>query len=51
MIKQIKNIVKNCKLSVSDIKYIIKTEKVKNKSDLFYTLENMLYNNQIKVGG
>lgn len=51
MIKQIKSIVKNCKLSVNDIKYIIKTEKVKNKSDLFYTLENMLYNNQIKVGG
>lgn len=51
MIKNIKSIVNRCNLSVNDIKYIIKTEKVKNKKDLFYTLENMLYNNQIKVGG
>lgn len=51
MIKQIKHIVNKCNLSVNDIKHIIKTEKVKNKNDLFYTLENMLYNNQIRVGG
>ena len=51
MIVKIKAIVSKCNLSVKDIKYIIKTEKVKNKTDLFYTLENMLYNNQIRVGG
>lgn len=51
MIKKIREIVNKCNLSVNDIKYIIKTEKVKNKTDLFYTLENMLYNNQIKIGG
>lgn len=51
MKKEIKNIINICKLSVNDIKHIIKTEKVKNKVDLLYTLENMLYNNQIRVGG
>lgn len=51
MIKKIKEIVNLCHLNRDDIKFIIRNERVRNTKDLYYTLEYMLINNQIKVEG
>ena len=51
MIEKIKEIVNLCKLNQDDIKFIIRNERVRNTKDLYYTLEYMLINNQIKVEG
>ena len=51
MIEKIKEIVNLCKLDQDDIKFIIRNERVRNTKDLYYTLEYMLINNQIKVEG
>lgn len=51
MIKKIKEIVSLCNLNRDDIKFIIRNERVRDTKDLYYTLEYMLINNQIKVEG
>ena len=51
MIEKIKEIVNLCHLNIDDIKFIIRNERVKDTKDLYYTLEYMLINNQIKVEG
>ena len=51
MIEKIKEIVNLCHLNRDDIKFIIRNERVRNTKDLYYTLEYMLINNQIKVEG
>lgn len=51
MIEKIKEIVNLCNLNRDDIKFVIRNERVRDAKDLYYTLEYMLINNQIKVEG
>lgn len=49
--KKVQKICKQCNLDVDDVKQIAKLNNIVEMSDLYYTLEQMLEKNEIKIGG
>lgn len=49
--KECQKIMKQCKLTFEDLTFIQEQTKATNPEELYYELEEMLKNNQIRIGG